>query len=74
MSEDTSATQLLEWKSTKGNKRCLLLVTDNEKSPKDVGYKKLQLCTMGEKKWQTDEELDYIENITNVGVPEAFGN
>lgn len=74
MSDDTSATQIIEWKSTDGGKRSLLLVTDDEKSPEDVGYKQLQVCTMGEKKWKTDETLDFIEKVTNVGVPEAFGN
>jgi len=72
MSDKTSATQLIEWKSTDGEQRCLLLVTDNDKTAKDVGHKKLEVCTMGEKKWKTDQKMDFVKKITNVGVPESF--
>lgn len=72
MSEE--ATRLLEWRGTDGTLRSLITVIDHEKDPSDIDYRRFEICfydSSGDK-WKTDEELDYIDEITDFGIPESL--
>lgn len=67
-----SAKQILFWKRTDGKKRALLLVKDKELSARDVQYKRFELCTYDSdsEQWETDREVEYIDEVLDFGIPE----
>lgn len=65
-----SADNLLSWTSDDGSKRCLLIVTDEEKHHKQVGYKKIELCKLvDDDQWKTVETIDSIDELDSFGIP-----
>lgn len=65
-----AADNLLSWESTDGSKRCLLIVTDEDKHHKQVGYKTIELCKLNEDdEWQTIEQIDSIDELEAFGIP-----
>ena len=66
---------LLSWKSTDGRERCLLIVIDEEKHHREIGYKKLELCVKNdEDQWTTVETVDSINEMRSFGIPPSFEN
>lgn len=64
---------LLSWNSSDGTKRCLLIVTDDDKHHKEVGYKKIELCKMNDsEEWETIEVLDSINELESFGIPPSL--
>jgi hypothetical protein len=65
-----AADNLLSWNGEDGQKRCLLIVTDDEKHHKQVGYRKIVLCEMNEKdQWETVDTIDAINEMESFGIP-----
>ena len=64
-----SADNLLSWKSTDGTERCLLIVTDEEKHHKEIGYKTIVLCKKDDDEWKTVDKLDSIDELQTFGIP-----
>lgn len=65
-----AADNLLSWKSTDGTKRCFLIVTDEEKHHKEIGYRKIELCEMNEDgEWKTVDTIDSISELEAFGIP-----
>jgi hypothetical protein len=64
-----AADNLLSWKSSDGTKRCLLIITDEEKHHKQFGYRKIELCEMKDEEWKTVEKIDTIDELESFGIP-----
>lgn len=66
--------RILEWERTDGARRAFLLVTDESLSPDDVDYRTIEVSTYdaSENRWETDEELEHIEAVTHVGIPQGM--
>ena len=65
-----SADNLLSWEGEDGTKRCLLIVTDDEKHHKQIGYKTIELCEMNNNdEWQTVETVDAVSEMEAFGIP-----
>lgn len=65
-----AANNLLSWVSDDGSKRCLLVVIDDDKHHKQVGYKTIQLCKMNDdEQWETIETIDSINKMESFGIP-----
>lgn len=64
-----SADNLLSWTSDDGSERCLLIVTDEEKHHKQLGYKKIELCKLEDDQWETIETIDSIDELDSFGIP-----
>lgn len=65
-----SADNLLSWVSDDGSKRCLLIVIDEEKHHKEVGYKTLELCELNnDDQWETKKTIDSINELESFGIP-----
>ena len=65
-----SADNLLSWEGEDGTKRCFLIVTDDEKHHKQIGYKTIELCEMNNNdEWQTVETVDAVSEMEAFGIP-----
>lgn len=64
-----SADNLLSWVGDDGTERCLLIVTDEDKHHKQVGYKTIELCEKKDDEWKTDQTLDSIDELDSFGIP-----
>lgn len=70
-----AADNLLTWESTDGARRCLLIVTDEEKHHNEIGYKKIVLCKQNDNdEWQTVEEVDSIDELESFGIPPGMAS
>lgn len=67
-------TNILSWTSTDGTKRAIMLIKDEEKHHKEVGYRKLELSEFRDDKWVTKEVFDSIDDIESFGIPPEIAN
>lgn len=70
------ANRILEWSSTDGSKKSLVVVEDEEKNKDDIDKRQLEVCRFNPEtsKWETDEKIDYIKTIDDFGIPDEFIN
>jgi len=64
---DKEVTQILEWESTEGIKRSLLIVKTTDKKTIEISE---YSSDMG--KWQTVEVVDSINEIESFGIPKSL--
>lgn len=64
--------RIVEWERTDGARRAFLVVVDESLSTDDVDYKTIEISTYdaSNNRWETDEELEHIEEVTHVGIPQ----
>ena len=69
-----SANRLMTWESSKGNKKSILMVVDEEKDRSEIGYRKLELCEIDtdSDEWKTIEVIDYVDKVTDFGFPKEL--
>lgn len=67
-----SVTQVLEWKSTDGTKRSLLIVEDTSLPANDVKRKVVEISEYDEEndQWKSGDTTDYIDELLSYGIPE----
>mgnify|MGYP000571303488 FL=1 len=68
------ANQVLSWISSTGTEQSLILVEDTDKSQNDVDRLRIELCSLDteENQWETKEKIDYVDEITDFGIPETL--
>jgi len=68
------ANQVLSWVSSTGTEQSLILVEDTDKSQNDVDRLRIELCSLDteENQWETKEKIDYVDEITDFGIPETL--
>lgn len=65
-----TADNLLSWEGEDGVKRCLLIVTDDERHHKQSGYRSIEVCEMNEEEqYETVETLDFVNDLKTFGIP-----
>lgn len=66
--------QLIEWESTDGSLKSLIIVTDSSVPENEVGHEKIEVCEYdkSEEEWKTIDTLDYIDEIESFGIPQSF--
>lgn len=67
-------TLLLQWISSDTKKKSILVVKDDELDPSDDDYRRLELCVLKDGEWKTEKQIDSIEEIQTVGIPEDMGD
>jgi hypothetical protein len=71
---DKEAERVLSWKSTSGEKRCILLVEDSEVPQKDINRKVLEKAKYDSEKgkWTTEETIDHVSELESFGIPQEL--
>lgn len=69
--EMTVADRIVEWEAEDGSRNSLLVVRDESIPEDDVDHKWLEIITYDPTKdrWVTDQELGYINEVTDVSLP-----
>lgn len=71
-----NVTQVLEWKSSNGGRKSLLIVEDLELPKSDVKRKVIELSKYNSSsdEWETEETIDSIKELESFGIPESLIN
>ncbi len=65
-----TADNLLSWQGEDGVKRCLLIITNDEKHHNQSRYRSIELCEMNdEEEYETVETLDFVDELQTFGIP-----
>lgn len=70
MSEE--AFRLAEWEEQDGGRACIIVVEDDEMDYNDIERRRIELCKYDSSidKWNTEEVISYVREITSVSIPE----
>lgn len=69
-----NVSQILEWESTSGTKKSLLIVEDTSLHHSDVERKTLEMAeyNSSEDEWETVNKIDNINELESFGIPESL--
>jgi len=69
-----SVTQVLEWESSSGGKKSLLIVEDLDLPKSDVKRKVIELSSYNSNsdEWETEETIDSVAKLESFGIPESL--
>lgn len=68
--------RILEWTSTTGARKAIIIVTDKSVPESDVNHQKIEVSRYDSdtSKWTTETEIDHVEELESFGIPEDFVN
>lgn len=66
--------KILEWESTDGKRKALLVLNDPNKGHNDIDQQWLEVSSFdaSNDKWETVEKIDYVEEVLDYGFPESL--
>jgi hypothetical protein len=72
----THVDKMLEWRSTTGARKAILIVEDKSLPKDSVNREVIELSKYdtSKEKWVTEETISHVEEITSFGIPESFAD